>query len=63
MADLTCNKCDKTFTQASNLSRHKTSHTEANMVTCDLCGKQCRKYHLKRHKESCKRVEFIDLLG
>ena len=36
MAVLTCNKCDKTFTQASNLSCHKSSHTEVNMVTCEL---------------------------
>ena len=63
MAVLSCNKCDKTFTQAAGLSRHKSSHTQANMVTCELCGKPCRNYNLKRHKESCQKVEFKDVLG
>ena len=28
MAVLSCNKYDKTFTQAAGLSRHKSSHTQ-----------------------------------
>ena len=58
MAVLSCNKCDKTFTQADGLSRHKCSHTQANMVTSELCGKPYRNYNLKRHKESCQKVEI-----
>ena len=48
MAVLSCNKCDKTFTQAAGLSRHKSSHTQANMVTCDLCGKPYRNGLMKQ---------------
>ena len=63
MAVLSCNECDKKFTQAAGLSHHKSSHTRANMVTCDLCGKTYRNYYLKRHKQSCQKVEFKDVLG
>jgi len=54
MATKNCKQCGKTFASAPSLSRHKRSHDQSNKVSCELCGKQCRKDNLKRHK--CKNV-------
>ena len=53
-----CNQCDKTFASARSLSNHKSSHDKANVLTCELCGKQFRKDYLTRHKEYCMNLAF-----
>ena len=53
-----CNQCDKTFASARSLSNHKSSHDKANVLTCELCGKQLRKDYLTRQKEYCMNLAF-----
>ncbi|XP_069842652.1 zinc finger protein 271-like [Dendropsophus ebraccatus] len=46
-----CDLCDRCFSDASNLRRHKNIHTGLRPYVCDLCGSSFRqKSQLERHR-------------
>ncbi|KAG8554496.1 hypothetical protein GDO81_003810 [Engystomops pustulosus] len=46
-----CDMCDRCFTDASNLRRHKIIHTGLRPYVCDICGSSFRqKSQLGRHR-------------
>ncbi|XP_054284921.1 zinc finger protein 583-like [Macrosteles quadrilineatus] len=51
LANLTCNICDRQFTQLKYLLSHQQTHMMSEPVNCELCGKTFkRRYDLLRHK-------------
>lgn len=38
-----CNECDKTFTRATHLKRHMTTHSEERPYACNMCDKKFRR--------------------
>lgn len=38
-----CNECDKTFTRATHLKRHMTTHSEERPYACSMCDKKFRR--------------------
>lgn len=38
-----CSECDKTFTRATHLKRHLTTHSEERPFACNMCDKKFRR--------------------
>ncbi|KAG7125669.1 Zinc finger protein like [Verticillium longisporum] len=56
---LACNICGRTFSESSNLSKHRRTHNLKGDHVCDMCGKDFRRLdqlrrHVKtKHKNDC----------
>jgi len=44
-----CDVCEKRFTTAGNLQRHKRIHTKEKPYECDVCEKRYRHAHSLKH--------------
>ena len=48
---LSCSKCDKTFSHMDRLRTHERVHTYEKPFNCSMCDKRfCRSHHLKQHE-------------
>jgi uncharacterized Zn-finger protein len=55
-----CNRCDKRFTQKSNLTKHKQIHSEEKPYACDICNQGfVQNIGLKKHQNSKKHIEAL----
>lgn len=60
VANLTCNICDRQFTQLKYLLSHQQTHLLAEPVACESCGKSFkRRYDLLRHKRRAHADQII----
>ena len=51
MKHYSCEQCNKTFSQSSNLNKHKRIHTGLKPYKCEECGKSfSQSGHLHTHK-------------
>ena len=55
-----CPTCEKTFSEISNLRRHKNTVCKKQSHSCSCGSSFTRKDNLKTHKQKCKAQEAID---
>lgn len=57
-----CNKCEKSFSDSSNLSKHKRSHSNGRAYVCPQCGSGFnRRDGLCRHAKAVHDMTDEDL--